>query len=99
MARQIQVSQSDANAAKGRIISKANTWMGNISVLEKEVETMAGWFKGETGTALIGLYKKCQKEIKKDIENFIAEYNQTIDKSVSALQDADSQVASSINKI
>ena len=99
MAERIQVSQSDASSAKGRIRSKSNTWLGQMSSLEKEVQTMANWFKGETGNALISLYQRCQSEIKKEIEKFITEYNQTIDKAVGALQDADSQVASSINSM
>ena len=99
MAERIQLSQSDANAAKGKIVNKSQSWLQNISTLEKEVQTMANWFKGETGNALIALYKRCQSEIKKDIEQFIAEYNQTIDKAVSTLQGADSQVATSINNM
>jgi len=70
--------------------------MQNMSAIEKEVQTMANWFKGETGDALIVLYQRCQKEIKQDIEQFIAEYNGTIDKAVRSLQDADSIVARQI---
>jgi len=90
---------SDAGSAKGRISSKSNSWMQNMSTIEKEVQTMANWFKGETGDALIALYQRCQKEIKRDIEQFITEYNGTIDNAVRSLQDADSSVARQIGAI
>ena len=99
MAERIQLSLSDANSAKGRISSKSNSWMQNMSTIEKEVQTMANWFKGETGDALIALYQRCQKEIKREIEQFIMEYNGTIDKAVRSLQDADSSVARQIGAI
>jgi len=99
MADSIQLSQGEASSAKGRITSKSSSWLGNMSTLEKEVNTMANWFKGDTGNALLGLYQRCQADIKKEIEKFITEYNQTIDKAVSSLQSADAQVASSINNM
>ena len=96
MAERIQLSQGDASLAKGRIKSEASSWMQNMSAVEKEVQSMADWFKGETGNALIALYQKCQKEIKKDIEQFITDYNWTVDRAVRSLQDADSLVARQI---
>lgn len=96
MAERIQLSINDAYTAKGRISSKANSWMQSMSTIEKEVQTLANWFKGETGDELIALYERCQKEIKKDIEQFVAEYNRAIDKAVRSLQDADSSVARQI---
>jgi len=98
-ADRIQVSQGEASSAKSRITSRSNTWLSNIKTLENEVKTMANWFKGDTGNALITLYQKCQSEIKKDIEQFITDYNKTIDKAVSELQGADSQVASAIGNM
>ena len=97
MAERIQLSQSDAASAKGRITSKSDAWLQNMSTLEKEVQTMANWFKGDTGNAMIALYQRCQQKIKSDIQQFISDYNGTIDKAVSSLQSADSQVANSIN--
>jgi len=99
MAERIQLSQGDANAAKGRITNKSNSWLQNMSTLEKEVQTMANWFKGDTGNALIALYQRCQKEIKQEIEKFITEYNGTIDKAVSTLQQADADVARQIGSM
>lgn len=99
MAERVQLSQSDANAAKGKIKNKSDSWLQNMSNLEKEVQTMANWFKGDTGNALIALYQRCQKEIKQDIEKFITEYNSTIDKAVSTLQQADSDVARQIGNM
>jgi len=99
MAERIQLSQGEANSAKGRIKSKSDSWMQNMSTIEKEVTAMANWFKGETGNALIALYQKCQSEIKKDIGRFISEYNETIDKAVHSLQDADHQVARQIGAL
>jgi len=93
MAERIQLSLSEAGSAKERIKSKSNSWIQNMSIIEKEVQNMANWFKGETGNALITMYQRCQKEIKDDIEQFISDYNGTIDKAVSSLQDADSSVA------
>ena len=99
MAERIQLSQSEANSSKSRIKSKSDSWMQEMSKIEKEVQSMANWFKGETGNALIALYQKCQQEIKKDIAEFITGYNATIDKSVSALQSADSSVAKQIGSM
>ena len=96
MAERIQLSQSEAGSAKGRIKAKSDSWMQNMTSVEKEVQAMAYWFKGETGNALIALYQKCQREIKKDIEQFIIDYNGTVDRAVRSLQDADSSVARQI---
>jgi len=99
MADSIQLSQKDAESAKLRITTKSDTWINNMSSIEKEVSAMANWFKGETGAALILLYQKCQKDIQKDIHQFIGEYNGTIDRAVSSLQDADHSVAKQIEAL
>jgi len=98
MAENIQLSRNDADSAKGRINSKSDSWLQNMSSIEKEVQTMSDWFRGETGNALIALYQRCQKEIKKDIEQFIEGYNGTLDKAVSTLQDADSSIAKQLGE-
>jgi len=99
MAERIQLSRNDANTAMGRLSTKSDSWLQNMSNIEKEVQAMSDWFKGETGNALIALYQRCQKEIKKDIERFITEYNGTVDKAVNSLQDADSSVAKQIGGV
>jgi len=99
MADCIQLSQKDADSAKSRIKSKSDSWINNMTNIEKEVLAMVNWFKGETGAALIQLYQKCQKEIRKDIEQFISEYNGTIDKAVRSLQDADRSVAKQVEAL
>jgi len=96
MAERIQLSQGEANSSKGRIKSRADSWLQNMSTIEREVMSMANWFKGETGDELIKLYQRCQREIKREIEEFITEYNSTIDKSVQSLQSADSSLAKKI---
>jgi len=98
MAENIQLSRNDANSSMGRIKSKSDSWLQNMCSIEKEVHMMSDWFKGETGNALVTLYQRCQKDIKNDIEHFIAEYNGTLDKAVSALQDADSSVAKQLGE-
>ena len=89
MAETIQTSESRAQTAKARIQNKTDSWLANMKSIENEVKAMEEWYKGETGPALVRLYQRCQKEAKNNIERFIAEYNETIDKSVYTLLDAD----------
>lgn len=99
MADQVRLSQSEANSAKSKIANKTDSWLSNMSSLEKEVSDLANWFKGDTGNALVELFRKCQKEIKGDINRFISEYNGTIDKAVNALTNADRQTATAIGNL
>ena len=98
MAERIQLSEAEGLSAEGRIKSKTNAWLQNMSTIEKEVQSMASWFKGETGAALITLYYTCQTEIKKEIDQFITDYNKTLQKAIRSLMEADMQIASAIGK-
>ena len=96
MADRINVSESNATAIRQKIVSESLTWLNGMSKIKNKVGEISRSLESETGLALIELFERCQREIKSNIENFITEYNRIISLSVSKLQSADAQIASSI---
>ena len=86
--------------AKENSIKKFNTERDNIiaslSKLQREVDNVQGWWKGESGRAFMEKFTEVKETIKTGIEGCVADYCHLMEATVDAHLEADRQLAAKV---
>ena len=98
MAERIQLSEGEARAAISNLKTKKETVINTVNNLQKEVDKVQGWWKGESAIAFVQEFKTIKEFINKNVEECIEKYCNLLDSTIKAHQEADASIAAQIRK-
>ena len=95
----IQVSVESKEASKKKFNTERDKIVSSLEQLQREVNNVQGWWKGESGKAFMEKFTKVKTEIKAGIEGCVADYCALMDATVEAHLDADRQLAAKVRNL
>jgi len=98
MAERIQLSEGEARSAISNLKNKKETVIGSVNNLQKEVDKVQSWWKGESAIAFVQEFQTIKDYINKNVEDCIEKYCNLLDSVIKAHQEADASIAAQIRK-
>ena len=98
MAERIQLSEGEARSAISNLKTKKETVINTVNNLQKEVDKVQSWWKGESAIAFVQEFKTIKEYINKNVEDCIEKYCNLLDSVIKAHQEADANIAAQIRK-
>jgi uncharacterized protein YukE len=94
----ISVSFEAKESSKSKFIRERDGIVASLERLQREVNNLQSWWKGESGIAFMETFTKVKNEIKTGIEGCVAEYCALMDATVDAQMEADRQLAAKVRQ-
>ncbi|MCL1905406.1 MAG: WXG100 family type VII secretion target [Clostridiales bacterium] len=95
----IQVSIEAKEASKKKFNTERENIVASLERLQREVNNVQSWWKGESGAAFMEKFTKVKAEIKAGIESCVADYCALMDATVDAHLEADRQLAAKVRSM
>ena len=95
----IQLSVEAKEASKKKFITERDNIITSLEKLQREVNNVQNWWKGQSGVAFMEKFTQVKAEIKAGIEGCVADYCQLMDATVEAHMEADRQLAAKVRSL
>ncbi|MCL1874344.1 MAG: WXG100 family type VII secretion target [Clostridiales bacterium] len=95
----IQVSVEAKEASKKKFNTERDNIITSLERLQREVNNVSAWWKGESGAAFMEKFTQVKAEIKAGIEGCVFDYCNLMDSTVNAHLDADKQLAAKVRSM
>ncbi len=98
MAERIQLSEGEAKAAISNLKSKKDQVIQCVENLQKEVNKVEGWWKGDSAVKFVQEFAIVKKTINDGVTECIEKYCNLLDSVIKAHQQADRDIAAQISR-
>ncbi|MCL1975896.1 MAG: WXG100 family type VII secretion target [Firmicutes bacterium] len=95
----IQVSVEAKEASKKKFNIERDNIIASLEKLQREVNNVQGWWKGQSGAAFMEKFTQVKAEIKAGIEGCVADYCALMDATIEAHIEADRQLAAKVRNL
>jgi uncharacterized protein YukE len=92
----IRLSVAEKEASKKKFTAEKDNIIRSLDRLQREVNNVQSWWKGESGAAFVEKFAKTKAKITSGLEGRVADYCVLMDATVDALLEADKQLAAKV---